>query len=707
MIKKMRKTILVILLIVPALFNLKAWNDLRIIDPMNPWYDLPSSITQADITFHPKGTFIEVGMYLTFATDEDQPDSSIQLEAIYNFDLPANAIVSDSWLWIDGEPEKALILDRWTASAIYEGVVERRRDPSILTKMGPTSYELRVYPLTSKMPRKVKITYLVPAGWSASQVTVPVPITQLMVGWQMPEEVNIFTQTDTVWQNPTLKADSVIELISFAGSEYPVNMGAVIPMSDMKNNFTLVFDSPMENGLFVNQYPDGNAGYYQLALLPSVLLDVDEPKKICFLVDYRGSQGSLSAILESTIRNYLSETDSFNIMVSGIEITKASTGWLPAHNDTISTVFNSLGDLTNSYTVLPMLIAEGMKFTGDEGSLLIISDDYSITGNTEANQLIQDLGAYKPWPVVHVLDLNLYYYGIWMGGRNYYGNEYFYGLLTRQTNGNYVSLRNGRDISQNLEELVQSAGGFISSFDLYTTLEQGFCYSRYNTGLIGSTAYLNRPILQVGRYNGNFPFKLILSGVYNDQSFSEEITIQSEDIYLSDTVAKQIWSGMYIQSLEQSPSTNELIGEIISESLENRILTYYTAFLTLEPGMVVEEIDEEDQFSEVEFPTNVEEELPSPGAISLAAYPNPFSAEITFKLEIPADEYDENASLRIYNTSGQLIRIINLSEYPEEEQIAITWDGKDGSGEEIEQGIYVVRYLSKNASKTLRIVKVR
>jgi hypothetical protein len=60
----MRKTLLLILLIAPALFNVKAWNDLRIIDPMNPWYDLPSRITRADITVHPKGAFMEVGMYL-------------------------------------------------------------------------------------------------------------------------------------------------------------------------------------------------------------------------------------------------------------------------------------------------------------------------------------------------------------------------------------------------------------------------------------------------------------------------------------------------------------------------------------------------------------------------------------------------------------------------------------------------------------------
>ena len=127
---------------------------------------------------------------------------------------------------------------------------------------------------------------------------------------------------------------------------------------------------------------------------------------------------------------------------------------------------------------------------------------------------------------------------------------------------------------------------------------------------------------------------------------------------------------MYIQSLEQSSASNELIGEIISESLENRILTYYTAFLTLEPDMVIEEINEEDQFREALV--DIQDELSPPTAISLAAYPNPFSVEITFKLDIPADLYDENARLRIYNASGQLVHIISLSDYPAEEQITLT-----------------------------------
>jgi flagellar hook assembly protein FlgD len=125
--------------------------------------------------------------------------------------------------------------------------------------------------------------------------------------------------------------------------------------------------------------------------------------------------------------------------------------------------------------------------------------------------------------------------------------------------------------------------------------------------------------------------------------------------------------------------------------------------------MVIEEIDEQDQFregGEIDIAIGLDDEMPSPVHLTLAAYPNPFSGELNFRLEIPPGEYDENASLRIYNTSGQLVRIISLKDYPEAEQINIVWDGTSGSGEEIEPGIYLVRYFSKNAAKTLRIVKV-
>jgi hypothetical protein len=701
----MKRKAVILFLIGSVLFqHIYAYNNLRIIDPMNPWWNLPAFISRTDLTITPQGSFMEVGIYLTFSTEPNATDTAVQLEAIYNFDLPADAIITDSWLWIEGKPEKALILDKWTASAIYEGVVERRQDPSILTKTGANSYELRVYPLRSDMPRKVKINYLIPANWSSSKVTVSVPLQLFEVGYPLSKTIYLYAQSDDTWGNPVLITDTTTEFTPYSGEEYPANYQNTVFYN--KKNCLIGFNSPMENGLFINKFEvDEDEGYYQLALLPSAVLDVDLPKKICFLVDYTGSEGDIAGILKNSISNYMEQTDSFNIMISGIEIRKASESWVPANDSSINLAFESFEKFTNSYSILPNLIAEGMKFTGKDGAILAISDNYDITSVSQANQLIKDLGSYKPWPVIHVLDLNRYNNYTWMGDRPYYGNEYFYSLLTRQTHGNYVSLRNGKNISLNLEELVQSASGFINSFDLYSTLDQGFCYSRYNCGLTGSTAYLNRPILQTGRYNGQFPFKIIISGVYNEISFSEEYAIEPEMINNGDTITRQIWSGMYIQSLEQSPAGNEIIGEIIGESIENRILTNYTAFLVLEPGMEPE-FSEENEFID-ELPIGIEDESASLSHLTVSAYPNPFTSSVTFELEVPQELSDAKASLKIFNVSGQLIRILDLSEYHEGDRVKITWDGRDESGNEIEQGIYIVRFVSKNKTKTLRIVKIR
>ena len=703
----MKKKAVILFLLASALFqHIYGNNNLRIIDPMNPWRDFPAFITRTDLTITPKGSFMEMGIYLTFSTDPDEFDTTMQLEAIYNFNLPENAIVTDSWLWIEGEPEKALILDRWTASAIYEGIVERRQDPSILTKTGGNSYELRVYPLRSNMPRKVKINYLVPANWSSSGVTVSVPLEFSQIGTTLAKTIYLYAQSDDHWGTPVLITDTVSEFTPYSGEEYPANYQSTVFYN--KKNCIIGFNSPMEDGLFINKFEEEeNEGYYELVVLPSAVLDVDQPKKICFLVDYKGSEGEIAGIIKNTISNYMEETDSFNIMISGIEVQKASEKWLPANDSSINLAFDSFENFTNSYSILPTLIAEGIKFTGKEGAILAISDNFDINSSKQANQLIKDLGSYMPWPVIHVLDLNQYNYHTWMGGKTYYGNEYFYSLLTRQTHGNYVSLRNGKNISLNLEELVQSASGFINSFDLYTTLDQGFCYSRYNSGLTGSTAYLNRPILQTGKFNGKFPFKIILSGVYNDVSFSEEYIIESDKINISDSIAQQIWSGMYIQSLEQSPASNEIIGEIINESIENRILTRYTAFLTLEPDMEPEIPEENEFIDDRPIAIGLEEESASLSHFSVLAYPNPFTSSVTFELEIPQELSNVKASLKIFNISGQLIKIIDLSKYQVEDRVKITWDGKDDSGNEIEQGIYIVRFVSKDITKTLRIIKIR
>ena len=65
---------------------------------------------------------------------------------------------------------------------------------------------------------------------------------------------------------------------------------------------------------------------------------------------------------------------------------------------------------------------------------------------------------------------------------------------------------------------------------------------------------------------------------------------------------------------------------------------------------------------------------------------------------------DKSPQLNMYQVPW--IQFINKEHELYQLAERIDWDGLDGSDKEIEQGIYIVRYLSKNAAKTLRIVKV-
>ncbi|MBK6949406.1 MAG: hypothetical protein IPH16_16250 [Haliscomenobacter sp.] len=145
---------------------------LRVSDPQATWKNAPATIEEAVFTLAPHGAFTEVGMYLTFSAKGSEslfaPD--LPLEVRFEFQLPKEAMVTDSWLWVDDQIIQAKILDRWTASQIYESIVNRRRDPSILFKDYSGRYRLQIYPLPMGKSRKVKLTFLVPNSWSENEV---------------------------------------------------------------------------------------------------------------------------------------------------------------------------------------------------------------------------------------------------------------------------------------------------------------------------------------------------------------------------------------------------------------------------------------------------------------------------------------------------------------------------------------------------------
>ncbi|MBL7828577.1 MAG: hypothetical protein JNJ57_18225, partial [Saprospiraceae bacterium] len=134
----------VLLCLLFANYSMFGINSLRVGDPRFSWSTQQGTIEEAVLSIKPNGVYWEYGLYLTFSSRGTTYDANDSLEVVLKFELPANAIVHDSWLWINDDISKALILDKWTASTIYESIVNRRQDPSILTKTSATQYELKV-----------------------------------------------------------------------------------------------------------------------------------------------------------------------------------------------------------------------------------------------------------------------------------------------------------------------------------------------------------------------------------------------------------------------------------------------------------------------------------------------------------------------------------------------------------------------------------
>ncbi|NJK86592.1 MAG: T9SS type A sorting domain-containing protein [Bacteroidales bacterium] len=653
---------------------------------------------------------MEYGLYLTFSAD-NYFSSYDTLEVVLNFDLPDKAIITDSWLWIGDDISKALIMDQWTATLIYESIVKRRRDPSILYKKSSTQYELRIFPMAGNETRKVKITYLVPAAWNNDYVLSPLPVQLINTSSQPLEKFKIITWSSGEWQNPIISGGTDISFSPETNAEYGAHFEAEIPSSQYSNSFNIGFSSPLENGFYLNKYAiNENEGIYQLAVLPSAYLDSLEHRKVMVILDYDISNSYItkSDVINQTksiLMSELSEKDSFNLFLSNIQTYKSSENWVNANSENVTQAFENITSKLSNYSNLASVTTDAIDFINKHGKnaeIILISNSDQYGSNQTANEIINDLLKLMetkiPIHIAYFQEVNYKYY--WFGGRSYYGNEYLFYNLSKISGGSYQK----KDYNNSLNTIITSCfnylHGTVKSFDLYTSLDDGICYSRYFINNNPDIVYVNQPILQVGKYKGNFPFNFELSGEYLNELFSHDESVDNLNVYSADSVSQDIWTGLYIQKLEQTASSNELISDIIRYSIDERILSLYTAFICLEDTTTVcEDCEEEDD--ENGWPTLINENNTKP---ILNAYPNPFSHEITISIKLNAPE-NEDVTFEIYNVTGELVYVFSDEYLTNGSEISLTWDGKTTEGVELPAGIYLFTIKTGKGTYHLKLVK--
>ncbi|MBL7818121.1 MAG: hypothetical protein JNL70_24135 [Saprospiraceae bacterium] len=179
-------------------------NYLRVVDPKTTWRQTTPSITEATISVRPRGLYLEYGVYMTYSMQQT-PYNTVRdtFEIQQYFTLPQGSAINDSWLWVENQIMKALLWDRWSATSVYEGIVKRRQDPSILYKNGETNYEYRIFPIIGNQTRRVKLNFYIPAKWSPSQLTAPLSLNMITTSARIPN-VNLIVYESNDWKQPSV-----------------------------------------------------------------------------------------------------------------------------------------------------------------------------------------------------------------------------------------------------------------------------------------------------------------------------------------------------------------------------------------------------------------------------------------------------------------------------------------------------------------------
>jgi hypothetical protein len=689
---------------------------LQVLNPKQQWqYDV-ATITEAQIFVRPKGIYMEYNIYMTYSAASTQLNKSYDTtEIVHYFNLPNNAIVTDSWLWVNDVIVKADLLDKWSATQIYESIVKRNQDPSILTKVGVNDYQFRIFPLPGGKTRKVKITVLVPIDFNSDRVRAEIPVNIFALSKVPLKKYTLAFAEVSGWQNPALneknnliyKTETDATTGKYIFTEVPYNKELTSSIS---------YNNPMTNGVYVAKYTSGKDNFYGLALQASkVYTTKAKSQKLTFAIAHDDTKttttwAKMLPILKHQMLKNLSATDSFNVVYTNFAATKYSKNWLSASAPNIDKVIDDLLSKINFEANLSSVLDEALTWNkeqkGDAIVLLTTSDAYGTI--PKANAFIKAIEAkHTVLPTIHIIDYNDYNVSYFFNsGYYYWGNEYLYTYLTQKTGGNYAAWRvmNGayssfgtqKTFLETSASIMEGLAEKLKNVDVYTSLENGYCYSRYNFNN-GSLFVANKAFVQTGKYDGNLPLNIQVAGEVGQQSFFKKITVAETEMVVIDSSLKQVWTGAYLAENEfKNATNNNTIKEILSISKKNRVLSQYTAFLALEPGMnqtvPCVKCNDETKITTVAINDEVTKD-----SVFIKTYPNPFREKVT--LEITAKNLKENnAGIAIFDLTGKML--YEDQQVFDSEKAIFVWN------EDAPKGMYIAQIKVGTKKYSVKLMKI-
>lgn len=655
-----------------------AYNNLTISDPRG-WKSGKGSIDSATLAIRPKGAFLEHSLYLNFSANTLNFLKTDTMEVVFNFDLPENAIVTDSWLWLNNEVIlKGKLLDVWTATGIYEDIVRRRRDPSLLRRISATQYELRIFPMAGTDYRKVKISYLLPATIQDDQMSLGISLPFLQASKVPLSEIQMVYFPTEKHRTPSLYLGAASPAEMWEKSDPAIGryFYKTVPIKEAINGFGFAISLDKNYNSFYSVYSTGQDHYYQIGLKLDAALDSAQTRRLLIVLDYYSSfsnslQEVLQALEKALIQNLTQQHQISFLFLQDLSVEQIYPEWEVA---TVANIQNAIAQLKsrmgNAGSTIQLLNAglEFVKKTPDPANIFLITGGNSYADWQTANTVIQLLTGkgIDKYPLT-IADISTRLASCYWLNNNYFcNNQYLYSNLANITRGSSARLEGGNTVQAFLNQQAGKTRGNILNLDFYTRPEEGFCFNRYLSRSILEYS-LGDYVIQVGKYSGTLPFRAELSGLLDGKLFNIRQDIPLENELPSDPGVRQSWAGFHIRELEKN-RTNSAISNIIRSSQEFSVLSGYTAFLCLEDTsyFCLNCLDDTKVFT-----GNDPEQ--SQDSSELIARPNPFTERVEITFRNAGASFKDQFQLSILDMDGSLVQRI----YPtsvEDQIVRFVWE---------------------------------
>lgn len=535
------------------------------------------------IVEHDVKVAINNGIAVTDVTQVFLNTEKRQVEALYTFPVPKGASVANFSMWINGKEMIGEVLEKKRAREIYNSYKRRRRDPGLLEQKDYKTFEMRIFPIAAEARQKVRITYYQELDFDHDWATYVYPLattTRTSIDNQVHGRFSVAADIKsavpiTAVESPSHDKDFLI--VDHTDNYHEASLEN--REGDLARDVVLAIHTtrPVTGlDLLTSRKPDED-GFFALTLTAGQELEkIQTGADYVFILDISGSmanEGKLNTSVHSLTAfvQALGAEDRFEIITFNKKPSTLFNQLRVANETTIGEAVAFLNSReARGGTSLQPALATAYKYGAPDRILntVILSD--GMTEQQERQILVRMIRS-RPMRV------RVFCIGV--------GNEINRSLLA---------------------QLAEDAGGlaaFLSQGDNFKRQAKAFrrklmhpVATNLKIDFAGldvydvepkqmPNLYHGMPIRLYGRYKGEGPARITLTGEINGRVFTTEAELVFAGREDNNPEIERMWAWHRMEQLKQEHEMNPdqaLVDEIIRLGETFSITSEYTSFLVLE-----------------------------------------------------------------------------------------------------------------------------